>query len=289
MVTFDSDIRIVAFDLDGTLAQPSASVPPRMAALLRRLMREVDVCVVSGRSFDQLREQVVAPIEDVGAREGVGGSQDADQYVGHEASQDAGQSDGPADLARLHLMPVNGTHYHRWHDGSWHEVYDEEVPVGDVERVSRVLIGGAKALGLWDPRRPGDVVHDRGSQITYSALGTKAPLEARLAWDPDGSKSESLRAYAAQRLPDLEVRSGGATAVDVTRKGVDKSYGMRRLMDRLALGRRNVMFVGDRLDAHGNDRPVLAMGIRCVAVTNWADTAALVERWLKGGAARAGV
>jgi phosphomannomutase len=264
MVTFDSDIRIVAFDLDGTLAQSPTSVPPRMAALLRRLMREVDVCVVSGGSFDRLREQVVAPVED------------------------AAEGENPVDLVRLHLMPVNGTHYHRWYDGSWHEVYDEEVPVGDVDRVSRVLIGGAKALGLWDPHHVGDVIQDRGSQITYSALGTKAPLEARLAWDPDGSKKESLRAYAAERLPDLEVLSGGATAVDVTRKGVDKSYGMHRLMDRLDLDRRNVMFVGDRLDAHGNDRPVLAMGIRCVAVTNWADTAALVERWLKDGGRRSG-
>src|SRR3569623_1506638 len=136
MVAFDSDIRIVAFDLDGTLAQSSDSVPPRMAALLRRLMREVDVCVMSGGSFDQLRKQVVAPIEDVG------------------------EGEGPVDLVRLHLMPVNGTHYHRWYDGSWHEVYDEEVPVGNVERVSRVLIGGAKALGLWDPHHVGDVIQD---------------------------------------------------------------------------------------------------------------------------------
>jgi len=259
MVAFDSDIRIVAFDLDGMLAQSPSTVPPQMADLLRRLMRDVDVCVMSGGSFDQLRKQVAEPIEE------------------------AGDGGGATDLVRLHLMPVNGTHYHRWYDGSWHEVYDEEVPVGDVERVSRVLIGGAKALGLWDPHHEGDVIQDRGSQVTYSALGTEAPLEARLAWDPDGSKRESLRAYAAGRLPNLEVRSGGATAVDVTRKGVDKSYGMHRLMDRLDLNRRNVLFVGDRLDEHGNDRPVLAMGIRCVAVASWADTAALVKRWLKDG------
>ncbi|NED60049.1 HAD family hydrolase, partial [Streptomyces sp. SID10244] len=98
-------------------------------------------------------------------------------------------------------------------------------------RTLDVLEAGAKELGLWESETWGPILEDRGSQITFSALGQSAPVDAKAAWDPDGAKKESLRAYAAERLTDLEVRSGGSTSVDVTKKGIDKAYGARKLMD----------------------------------------------------------
>ena len=40
----------------------------------------------------------------------------------------------------------------------------------------------------------------------------------------------------------------------------------------------DMLFVGDRLDEHGNDYPVLAMGVACQAVGGWEDTAAFLDR-----------
>jgi phosphomannomutase len=91
------------------------------------------------------------------------------------------------------------------------------------------------------------------------------------------STRASLRAYVAARVPDLEVRSGGSTSVDVTRKGVDKSYGMNRIKERLDLADADILFIGDRLDEGGNDYPVKAMGIQCIAVKEWHDTAEVVR------------
>ena len=102
-------------------------------------------------------------------------------------------------------------------------------------------------------------------------------MESKAAWDPRGDKKEKLRAYAAERLPGLEVRSGGSTSLDVTRKGIDKAYGLKKIINRLGITRTNVLFIGDRLDAGGNDYPVKAMGIRCVAVDNWQDTAIFIR------------
>jgi len=91
----------------------------------------------------------------------------------------------------------------------------------------------------------------------------------------------------ADRLPDLEVRSGGSTSIDVTRKGIDKAYGMRKLIDFLELSKDEVLFVGDRLDEGGNDYPVKAMGIDTVAVTRWQDTAEFVLGFLDRRAGKA--
>ena len=142
------------------------------------------------------------------------------------------------------------------------------------------LIGGAKRLGLWRERTWGPIIEDRGSQITFSALGQSAPPAEKYAWDPDGSKRAALRGLVAGRIPQWEVRSGGSTSIDVTKKGVDKAYGMRKLMEALDIKMENIVFVGDRLDEGGNDYPVREMGIACVPVEGWPDTARYVERVL---------
>ena len=95
-----------------------------------------------------------------------------------------------------------------------------------------------KELGLWEPKPWGDIIEDRGSQITFSALGQAAPPEAKYALGSGRLEEGKLREYAAARLPELEVRGGGSTSIDVTRKGIDKAYGMGKLMQRLGLHRR---------------------------------------------------
>jgi phosphomannomutase len=133
---------------------------------------------------------------------------------------------------------------------------------------------------LWTNDTWGPALEDRGSQVTYSALGQGAPDEVKSAWDLDNSKKESLRKFAAERLPDLDVKSGGSTSIDVTRRGIDKAYGAKRLMLALHLTEREILFFGDRLDPGGNDYPIKAMGIDCIAVHGWEDTIAKVTNAL---------
>ena len=145
-------------------------------------------------------------------------------------------------------------------------------------RALAAVEGEARRLGLWEAETWGDILEDRGSQITFSALGQKAPVPAKTAWDPTGAKKNTLRSAVAELLPDLEVRSGGSTSVDITERGIDKAYGMRQLADQTGIALGEMLFVGDRLDPDGNDYPVLAMGVACHAVEGWQDTADYLER-----------
>ncbi|SCL18159.1 hypothetical protein GA0070624_1465 [Micromonospora rhizosphaerae] len=243
-----SDLRVVAFDLDDTLAVSKSQIDRRMADLLAHLLAEVDVCIISGGRFEQFETQVLAHLD-----------------LTEEQRR------------RLHLMPTCGTRYYRWQGSAWRQVYAEDLSAEDKARVVEVLTESAKALNLWETKTWGDVIEDRGSQITFSALGQSAPPAEKYGWDPDGTKKQRLRDAVAAKLPDLEVRGGGSTSIDVTRKGVDKAYGMRKLLECLDLKLDNVLFVGDRLDEGGNDYPVKAMGIQCFAVTCWQETADYVE------------
>ncbi|MGV9860371.1 HAD-IIB family hydrolase [Gordonia sp. NPDC003425] len=242
-VTYDDrDYRLVMFDLDDTLAPSKSPMADEMVEVFTRLLDRGLVAIISGGRFEQFQAQVLDRLGDGVAR------------------------------ANLHLMPTNGTQYVRWNGAEWETVYAEHLTDDEKNRTWVTLETGAKELGLWETQTWGPILEDRGSQITFSALGQSAPVDAKQAWDPDGRKKEALRAYAAERLPDLEVRSGGSTSVDVTRKGIDKAYGARRLMEILGLGVDDILFFGDRLDEGGNDRPVMELGITSVPVDGWTDT-----------------
>jgi HAD superfamily hydrolase (TIGR01484 family) len=236
---------LVAFDLDDTLAPSKGPIDPRIADLLRALLRTVDVAIISGGNEAQFRAQVIAQLGDTDA----------------------------AALARLHLLPTCGTRYLR-HDGTgFAPIYAHELSDAQKEAALTALREEAERLGFWEAEPWGDILEDRGSQITFSALGQRAPREAKHEWDPSGAKRAALRDAVAVRLPGLEVRSGGSTSIDITQEGIDKAFGMRELAERTGIPLTAMLFYGDRLDEGGNDYPVLALGVPSVAVEGWEDTA----------------
>ena len=93
----------------------------------------------------------------------------------------------------------------------------------------------------------------------------------------DGKKKRKLRDYVAKVIPEFEVRVGGTTSIDVTKIGIDKAYGVKKLIKLLGLTKKDVLFVGDQLSLGGNDHPVKAMGIDCLEVSNWQETALVMQ------------
>ena len=245
------NVDLVAFDLDDTLAPSKSSLDPRMAALLADLLAVVPVCVISGGQFGQFESQLIAGLPAI-----------ATPLFG-----------------RLYLLPTCGTQYYSY-SGGWNQQYAENLTAEEKRLALSSVETCAKRLGLWESKTWGPILEDRGSQITFSALGQDAPVDAKRAWDPTGAKKESLRAAVTPLLPDLEVRSGGSTSIDITRKGIDKAYGIRKLAELTSIPIARMLFVGDRLDEGGNDYPVKATGVRTFAVADWEDTANFVARFL---------
>jgi phosphomannomutase len=241
--------RLVAFDLDDTLAPSKTAIDPRMAELLLRLLDKVEVCIISGGQYGQFTAQVIDNLR--GAT--------------------------PAALERLHLMPTCGTQYYRYSGGTWNQIYAQNLSDDEKARALSAVEGEAKRLGYWESVTWGPILEDRGSQITFSALGQKAPVDAKMAWDPEGVKKNTLREAVQALIPDLEVRSGGSTSVDITRQGIDKAYGMTRLAELTGVPLDDMLFVGDRLDENGNDYPVKVLGVECHAVDGWHDTADFLD------------
>lgn len=243
--------KVIAFDLDDTLAVTKSPLSDRMSKLLADLLEHYDICVISGGKFEQFKRQVVDRLE------------------------------APAHkLNRVHLMPTCGTRYYRYDElaDEWKIQYAEDLTEAEKKQIVEALETSAKEVGLWAEKPYGEIIEDRGSQVTYSALGQEAPAEKKYEWaEKNADAKQKLRELVASRLPDLEVRLGGTTSVDVTRIGIDKAYGMRKLCEAIDIDQDEILFIGDKLQEGGNDYPVKAMGIDTIEVNRWEDTAYVLE------------
>lgn len=246
--------KVIAFDLDDTLAITKSPISDRMAELLGKLLESHQVCVISGGSFEQFQKQVINNVKV------------ADHL-----------------LSNFHMMPTCGTRYYRYDDISkeWKTIYEEDIPDKDKKRIIDSLTKAAEECGYLEKNPYGDIVEDRLSQITFSACGQQAPPEIKYAWDPDMVKRQKIREIVVEELSDYEVRIGGTTSIDVTRPGIDKAYGMEKLIQELEIGKEEILFVGDKLDEGGNDYPVKAFGIDTIAVDGWEETALVIETIIK--------
>ena len=239
--------KLIAFDLDDTLAVSKSAITSRMAELLGRLLNHYDVCVITGGAFAQIKQQVI------------------DQLA-----------IAPAQLARLHVMPTCGTRYYRYDQaaGEWQLQYAEDLSDQEKQQIISVLESTAREMGIWCDNPAGEIIEDRQSQITMSALGQQATPEDKYAWAEENKELRRVyRQKVADQLPGLEVRLGGTTSTDITREGVDKAYGMQKLLEANQLEKAEVLFFGDKLQEGGNDYPVLALGIDSIAVEGWQTTA----------------
>ncbi|MFT8988459.1 MAG: HAD-IIB family hydrolase [Bifidobacterium psychraerophilum] len=244
-------VRVVAFDLDSTLARSKMRMTEGMGRRLAALTHLTTVAIVSGGRFAQFKEQVLDVLDGL---------------------------DIATDRSRLHLMPTSGTRYFRWGGDDWDCVYAHDLSARDRAAAVASLERHAKELGIWEEHPWGHRVEDRGSQITFSALGQQAPVEQKEAWDPSNRKKNALAAAVAADLPHLQVRSGGSTSVDISERGIDKAYAVRELASILQVEVNEIIFIGDRMDPDGNDYPAALAGTMPIRVANPDDTIAVADR-----------
>ena len=247
--------KLIAFDLDGTLAPSKSHFDPRMVGLFDRLLAKYHVCVISGGKYELFQRQFLTQI-----------------------------TTEPDSLERLHLMPTSGTRYYRFEKGDWKLRYAEDFTPQEKKKIITALDEGLKESCFEVTKTYGETIEDRDSQITLSILGQEIVAELgeegvriKEEWDPDSSKKLIIRDIVAAKIPEFSVRAAGATSIDVTKPGVDKAYGMEKLMKETGFSKDDILFMGDKIVPGGNDYPVEEMGIDCISVGGWQDTAYAIE------------
>jgi phosphomannomutase len=238
--------RLIVFDLDGTLAQSKAALDDEMAGLFGRLLGVIRVAIISGGDFPQFQKQVIDRLP------------------------------SSSDVGNLSILPTSGTKFFEY-DGQWRKLYSDDLSDDQKKKIEDALESAVAQTGFQPKETWGERIEDRGTQITYSALGQEAPLEAKEKWDPDFAKRKAIQAILDKTLPDFSVRLGGTTSIDVTRPGVDKAYGIRKLRDVLGIPISEMLFIGDAIFPGGNDYPALQAGTDTIEVCDPDETKRVIE------------
>lgn len=238
--------QLIAFDLDGTLAESKQPMGEAMAEALAELLRVADVAIISGGDWPQFDTQV------------------ARRLPRH------------AERARLWLLPTTGTKLYTCRAGGWQPVYAEQFADAEKQHIFEAFDAALAATGLVPGQVWGERIEDRGGQITFSALGQQAPVDAKKKWDPDFAKRRIIQADLRRRLPGLSINMGGTTSIDITRGGVDKAYGLTKLRDASGIGFDAILFIGDAIFPGGNDYPARTLGLDTVSVRNPCETLAVI-------------
>ncbi|MBB2148665.1 HAD-IIB family hydrolase [Pedobacter gandavensis] len=238
--------KLISFDLDGTLAESKAAIDPEMATLLSNLLQVAHVAIISGGDWPQFQKQVLSHLP-----------------VG-------------TNLQQLSILPTCGTKYYQY-TSDWKLLYAENFTPEEQQKILVNLQDAVKASGFSPAKIWGAQIEDRGSQITFSALGQQAPLAAKKIWDPDFIKRKVIKTQLDKSLPEFSIHMGGATSIDITKPGIDKAYGIHKLEETLKISIAEMIFIGDALFEGGNDHPARKTGVVCISVKDPQETKKVIE------------
>lgn len=238
--------KLIAFDLDGTLAQSKSPLDAEMSELLTSLLGIVKVAVISGGAWPQFEKQVLARLP-------------------HQAQ-----------LENLSILPTCGTKFYQFVT-TWKPIYSEDFDATQKAQITSALKQAVDSTDKRVAKIWGEQIEDRGSQIAFSGLGQQAPLEEKAKWDPEFLKRKKIKAVLGELIPDFAVNLGGTTSIDVTKPGIDKAYGIRKLRDTLDIAISDMIFVGDAIFPGGNDYPAKQAGALSICVRDPEEAKRVIE------------
>lgn len=250
------DKNLIVFDLDGTLTPSKSNMEPDMASALATLLSRKKVAVIGGGSWSQFKRQFLNELA------------------------------CPRELLQnLFLFPTTAMTFYRYQNG-WKKVYSHKFSKQDAERIRKAFRETFIEVGYRPPQKTyGKVIENRGSQITFSVFGQdvvvrlgKKGLMLKETWRNENTPLKlKMAKLLAKKLPQFEVRAAGFTSIDITKKGVDKAYGVRQIEKYVHMPVRKMLFVGDALFPGGNDAAAKKTGIQCVSVRGPKDTEQIIK------------
>ena len=193
----DKKIKLVAFDLDGTLTQHKTPLDDTNRAVLEQLSKHYKLVMVGAgnamRIFNQLGGFPMDVMGNYGMQLGL--------YNPETKT---------LDLVRNDCVPC------------------------DRESVEKRITELRERFGFTEYAGENVEFHDSGC-VTFPILGTKAKAEDKLAFDPDRSKRRKIYDIVVETFPEFVVFVGGSSSFDMAPRPRDKYYALSNFCKELGL------------------------------------------------------
>jgi HAD superfamily hydrolase (TIGR01484 family) len=221
-------IKLIAFDLDGTLTQHKTKLDAKNRSVLQRLAEKYTLVMVGAgqcrRIFNQMEE---FPID----------------IIGNYGLQYAKYNSDTKDL----------------------DIIRDEVLPCDRESVSERIEMLRQKYGFTEYKGNSVEYHPSGC-VTFPIIGTAADINDKLAFDPDRSKRRKIYDEVCEVFSEYIVFVGGSSSFDMAPKPYNKYYALDLYCKEKGINHDEVVFVGDDYGIGGNDESVYKsdFGFLCI-------------------------
>ena len=228
------NIKLIAFDLDGTLTQHKSKLSEENRNELIRLGKKYKLLMVGAGQCRRIFEQMERfPID----------------IIGNYGIQYAEYSKDKKDIVM---------------------VRDESVETLNREEIEQKITALRIKHGFTEFKGDNVEYHPSGC-LTFPILGTKADIENKLAFDPDRKKRRAFYGEVVEAFPDYVVFVGGSSSFDMAPKPYDKYYALDRYCKENGLSHSEVVYVGDDYGLGGNDEAVYKSDFNYITIDNYLD------------------
>lgn len=235
-------IKLMAFDLDGTLTQHKSKLGDQNRVVLEALQARYKLLMVGAGTCHRIFNQMDHfPID----------------IIGNYGMQHAEYDPETKDLVLIR---------------------DEQVPVNHEEILRRASMLRDQ-FNLHEYTGESMEFHPTGA-LTFPILGTKAALKDKLLYDPDKAKRRAMLPFVQALFHDYKTMIGGTSSFDFAPNEYGKFNALSRYMTEHRLSMNEVVYVGDDYLPGGNDHDVLAGGIPFVKVDNFEELAQILTPYL---------
>lgn len=232
--------KIIVFDMDGTLAESKQKISKEMAHVFSQLLNKYNVAIISWWDYPQFKKQVLP-------------------FISWE-------------LKKLLILPTSGTKMYKYKNDNWAQEYCEDLDHSIKKKLIKKIEWWIDTLNYTPIQSWWELIEDRGTQVTYSALWQEAPVCEKEAWDPSGKKRKAIQQLISPYFPELQINTWGSTSIDITKKWIDKWYGINKIISLLKIQKKDILFIWDAIYPGGNDYPPKQMWIDCIKVSGPSDT-----------------
>ena len=227
------NIKLVAFDLDGTITQHKQPMCPENRAALTVLSQKYKLIMVGAgqvmRVFNQMEGFPIDIIGNYGL-----------QYGKYNASSKT------VDILRDLKFDT------------------------DRESIEKRVTMLREKYGYTEFSGDNVECHPSGC-LTFPILGTKAKQEDKLAFDPDRKKRRAIYDDVARVFDDYVVFVGGSSSFDMAPKPYNKYYALDLYCKENNLSHSEVCYVGDDYGLGGNDESVYKSDFNYLTIDNYLD------------------
>jgi len=239
--------KIIAFDMDDTLAPAKSPADSEMIKLLENLLLKYKVAIITGGKFDTINMQIIS------------------------------QLSAKTNLKNLFIFPTIWTRMYYFENNMWNLKYSQDLEKKEVEIIENILNKAIVDLELKPETIWWEIVENRWSQVTYSALWQKAPLDAKRLWDPNKTIRQKIREYIKDDLSEYSIWIWWTTSIDITKKWLDKSYWIQKIIENIGIKKEEIFFIWDAIFPGWNDYPVKQYWVDTKQVENPEDTKIIIK------------